>query len=110
MVTQSISLDVNGRTVHLTIDDLAMPLLYALRNDLGLHGPCFGCGLAQCGVCTAHLDGAAIRSCVFPGVACDCAPCRFRRKKLSMQSTGAPDGHFRRSTLLIRSLAPMRTP
>src|SRR5260370_40051577 len=44
-----------------------MPLLYALRNDLGLHGPRFGCGLGQCGACTVHLDGAAIRSCVFPG-------------------------------------------
>ena len=66
---QSISLDVNGRTVRLTIDDPAMPLLYALRNDLGLHGPRFGCGLGQCGACTVHLDGAAIRSCVFPAVA-----------------------------------------
>jgi nicotinate dehydrogenase subunit A len=67
--TQSISLDVNGRAVRLTIDDPAMPLLYALRNDLGLHGPRFGCGLGQCGACTVHLDGAAIRSCVFPAVA-----------------------------------------
>jgi nicotinate dehydrogenase subunit A len=67
--TQSISLDVNGRTARLTIDDPAMPLLYALRNDLGLHGPRFGCGLGQCGACTVHLDGAAIRSCVFPAVA-----------------------------------------
>src|ERR1700693_5449563 len=66
---KSISLDVNGRTVRLTIDDPAMPLLYALRNDLGLHGPRFGCGLGQCGACTVHLDGAAIRSCVFPAVA-----------------------------------------
>jgi nicotinate dehydrogenase subunit A len=67
--TQSISLNVNGRTVRLTINDPAMPLLYALRNDLGLHGPRFGCGLGQCGACTVHLDGAAIRSCVIPAVA-----------------------------------------
>src|SRR6266851_5739768 len=67
--TQSISLEVNGRPVRLTIDDPAMPLLYALRNDLGLHGPRFGCGLGQCGACTVHLDGAAIRSCVIPAVA-----------------------------------------
>ena len=53
----------------MTIDDPAMPLLYALRNDLGLHGPRFGCGLGQCGACTVHLDGAAIRSCVIPAVA-----------------------------------------
>jgi nicotinate dehydrogenase subunit A len=67
--TQTISLTVNGRTVRLTIDDPAMPLLYALRNDLGLRGPRFGCGLGQCGACTVHLDGAAIRSCVIPAVA-----------------------------------------
>jgi nicotinate dehydrogenase subunit A len=43
-----------------------MPLLYALRNDLRLNGPKFGCGLAQCGACTVILDGNAIRSCVTP--------------------------------------------
>ena len=59
-------LDVNGEVVTATVDDPAMPLLYFLRNDLGLHGPRFGCGLGQCGACTVHLDGAAIRSCVFP--------------------------------------------
>ncbi len=43
-----------------------MPLLYALRNDLGLHGPRFGCGLGQCGACTVHIDGKPMRSCSFP--------------------------------------------
>jgi nicotinate dehydrogenase subunit A len=43
-----------------------MPLLYALRNDLGLHGPRFGCGLGQCGACTVHIDGNAVRSCITP--------------------------------------------
>jgi nicotinate dehydrogenase subunit A len=65
---QTISLDVNGKTERVAIDDPAMPLLYALRDDLGLHGPRFGCGLGQCGACTVHLDGSAIRSCVFPAV------------------------------------------
>ena len=65
---QSISLDVNGKTASLTIDDPTIPLLYALRDDLGLHGPRFGCGLGQCGACTVLLDGSAIRSCVFPAV------------------------------------------
>jgi nicotinate dehydrogenase subunit A len=41
-----------------------MPLLYALRNDVGLNNPHFGCGVAQCGACTVHLDGQPIRSCV----------------------------------------------
>jgi aerobic-type carbon monoxide dehydrogenase small subunit (CoxS/CutS family) len=43
-----------------------MPLLYALRDDLGLANPHFGCGLAQCGACTVHLEGEAVRSCVLP--------------------------------------------
>ena len=42
------------------------PLLYALRNDLGLNGPKFGCGMAQCGACTVHIDGVAVRSCITP--------------------------------------------
>ena len=49
-----------------TFDDPEMPLLYVLRDNLGLHGPRFGCGLGQCGACTVHIDGAAIRSCVTP--------------------------------------------
>ena len=59
-------LDVNGKQVIADVADPAMPLLYFLRNELGLHGPRFGCGLGQCGACTVHLDGAAIRSCVYP--------------------------------------------
>jgi aerobic-type carbon monoxide dehydrogenase small subunit (CoxS/CutS family) len=46
--------------------DPSMPLLYALRNDLGLNNPHFGCGLGQCGACTVHLDGAPVRSCSTP--------------------------------------------
>ena len=60
------SLNVNGRQVSITIDDPAMPLLYALRDNLALKGPRFGCGLAQCGACTVHVDGNAVRSCVTP--------------------------------------------
>src|SRR3982751_5286719 len=64
-MTQKFSLNVNGKTQ--TVDsDPDMPLLYALRNDLGLSNPRFGCGLAQCGACTVHLDGRAVRSCVLP--------------------------------------------
>ncbi len=63
---QSFPLNVNGRAVEIKVDDPAMPLLYALRNDLGLHGPRFGCGLGQCGACTVHVDGAAVRSCITP--------------------------------------------
>jgi nicotinate dehydrogenase subunit A len=59
------SLNVNGK-VHSIDADPDMPLLYALRNDVGLNNPHFGCGLAQCGACTVHLNGQAIRSCVTP--------------------------------------------
>ncbi len=56
---------VDGKPV--TVDaDAAMPLLYALRNDLKMANPKFGCGLAQCGACTVHLDGEPVRSCVLP--------------------------------------------
>jgi nicotinate dehydrogenase subunit A len=58
------SLNVNGRQVSITIDDPDMPLLYALRDNLALTGPRFGCGLAQCGACTVHVDDNAVRSCV----------------------------------------------
>jgi nicotinate dehydrogenase subunit A len=64
-MTQTISLNVNGKA-HQIEADPDMPLLYALRNDLGLNNPRFGCGLAQCGACTVHLDGQPIRSCVTP--------------------------------------------
>ena len=64
-MTQKFSLVVDGKPA--TVDaDPAMPLLYALRNDLGLGNPKFGCGKAQCGACTVHLDGAPVRSCVLP--------------------------------------------
>jgi len=57
-----ISLRVNGKTQ--TVDaEPEMPLLYALRNDLQLNGPKFGCGLGQCGACTVIIGGQAVRSC-----------------------------------------------
>jgi len=62
MATKALS--VNGKRVRITIDDPDMPLLYALRDNLALRGPRFGCGLAQCGACTVHIDGKAVRSCV----------------------------------------------
>jgi nicotinate dehydrogenase subunit A len=60
-----VSLDVNGRT-HSIEADPDMPLLYALRDQLGLNNPHFGCGLAQCGACTVHVDGQPVRSCITP--------------------------------------------
>ena len=63
-MAQRKSLNVNGKSVNITIDDPDMPLLYALRDNLALRGARFGCGLAQCGACTVHVDGRAVRSCV----------------------------------------------
>lgn len=66
---RSISLHVNGADQSVSLEDEAMPLLYALRDGLGLNGPKFGCGLGQCGACTVLLDGVAIRSCITPTAA-----------------------------------------
>jgi nicotinate dehydrogenase subunit A len=62
-MAKTILLNVNGKSVKIVADDPDMPLLYALRDNLGLHGPRFGCGLGQCGACTVHVDGKAVRSC-----------------------------------------------
>lgn len=59
------SLKVNGRTRVVNVD-ADTPLLYVLRENLALKGPRFGCGLGQCGACTVHVDGQAVRSCTLP--------------------------------------------
>jgi nicotinate dehydrogenase subunit A len=61
----AVSLKVNG-TVHSVTAEPDTPLLYVLRNDLGLNAAKFGCGLGQCGACTVLVDGAPLRSCVTP--------------------------------------------
>jgi aerobic-type carbon monoxide dehydrogenase small subunit (CoxS/CutS family) len=61
----NVTLNVNG-TAHVLDVDLATPLLYILRNDVGVQGPRFGCGLGQCGACTVIINGEAVRSCTRP--------------------------------------------
>ncbi len=61
----SITLRVNGAARTVDVEP-SVPLLYILRNDLGLQGPKFGCGLGQCGACTVIINGVATRSCVTP--------------------------------------------
>jgi nicotinate dehydrogenase subunit A len=61
----TVSLKVNG-AVHSVAAEPDTPLLYVLRNDLGLNGAKFGCGLGQCGACTVMVDGAPVRSCITP--------------------------------------------
>jgi isoquinoline 1-oxidoreductase subunit alpha len=60
-----ITLNINGNEKTVTVDG-ATPLLWVLRDVLGMTGTKFGCGIAQCGACTVHLDGRAIRSCQLP--------------------------------------------
>jgi aerobic-type carbon monoxide dehydrogenase small subunit (CoxS/CutS family) len=67
-MTMSLMLKVNGK-LHTVEADASTPLLYILRNDLGLQGPRFGCGLGQCGACTVIINGAATRSCILPASA-----------------------------------------
>jgi len=59
------TLEVNGKQVTVDVEP-EMPLLWVLRDELGLTGTKYGCGIAQCGACTVHIDGQATRSCVMP--------------------------------------------
>ena len=58
-------LTINGRTLEVNVNP-STPLLWALREQVGLTGTKYGCGIAQCGSCTVHIDGAPVRSCVLP--------------------------------------------
>jgi nicotinate dehydrogenase subunit A len=85
MMAISKSLNVNGKRVTVKIDDPDMPLLYALRDNLALHGPRFGCGLAQCGACTVHVDGKAVRSCTMP-----LSQISAQQKVVTLEGLGTP--------------------
>ncbi|KAB7782752.1 (2Fe-2S)-binding protein [Methylorubrum populi] len=85
-MAQQMSLDVNGNATRVTVDDPETPLLYVLRDDLGLHGPRFGCGLGQCGSCTVHIDGQAVRSCITP-----VSGLKPGAKIVTLEGLGGPD-------------------
>lgn len=68
-MSESLKLSVNGREREIRAEGNT-PLLYVLRNDLGLNGPQFGCGLGQCGACTVLIDGEAVHSCNLPVSRC----------------------------------------
>ncbi|KQO70771.1 (2Fe-2S)-binding protein [Methylobacterium sp. Leaf87] len=86
-MAQPVSLHVNGRAVSVRVDDPETPLLYVLRNDLQLHGPRFGCGLGQCGACTVHIDGAAVRSCITP-----LSSLKPGQAIVTLEGLGSPEG------------------
>jgi nicotinate dehydrogenase subunit A len=83
-MSMRISFQLNGKPASISTDDPQTPLLYALRDGLGLRGPRFGCGLGQCGACTVHLDDAAVRSCVIPVSAV------AGRKVVTLEGLGTP--------------------
>jgi nicotinate dehydrogenase subunit A len=84
LMPQKVTLNVNGADHALELEPDSM-LLYALRDDMGLRGPKFGCGLAQCGACTVLLDGSATRSCVTPVSAVGNA------KVVTLEGLGTPE-------------------
>jgi isoquinoline 1-oxidoreductase alpha subunit len=84
-----ISLNINGETKTLDVTD-DTPLLWALRDVLGMTGTKFGCGIAQCGACTVHVDGEAVRSCMLPVGAIDAAS-----KITTIEGVGATDAGAR---------------
>jgi aerobic-type carbon monoxide dehydrogenase small subunit (CoxS/CutS family) len=65
-----ITLQINGKARKVTVDG-DTPLLWVLRDNLGLTGTKYGCGIAQCGACTVHIDGAAVKACVTPVSTCE---------------------------------------
>ena len=65
-MAETRTLRINGKAVVVGPADPSTPLLYLLRNDANLHGVHFGCGLGQCGACTVHVNGEAVRSCTKP--------------------------------------------
>src|SRR3569623_1655434 len=99
-MTQKFTLNVNGKT-HTVDADPDMPLLYALRDDIGRNNPRFGCGLAQCGACTVHMDGQAIRSCVAPVSSVGDA------KVVPLADLGSPDQPHPLQTAYIEEQVPL---
>jgi isoquinoline 1-oxidoreductase subunit alpha len=80
------TLHVNGKDYQVDVDP-QMPLLWVLRDYLGLKGTKFGCGMAQCGSCTVHLDGYPIRSCSYP------ASAATGKKIITIEGIGDPTDH-----------------
>src|SRR5687768_7971342 len=85
-MAESRSLNVNGKPVTISVDDPEQSLLVALRDNLALNGPLFGCGLAQCGACTVHVDGKAVRSCVMP-----LSKISAQQKVVTLDGLGTPE-------------------
>ncbi len=94
----TIDLTVNDKKVSLDVDP-ATPLLFALRNDLQLNGPKFGCGVAQCGACTVLVDGSPVRSCVTPVTSV------VGRAIVTLEGLGSPEQPHPLQTAFIKEQA-----
>src|ERR1043165_4253748 len=98
-MTSDFTLHVNGKQHRINADP-DMPLLYDLRNDIGLNNPKFGCGLAQCGACTVHIDGQPVRSCVPP------VSDAVNRKIVTLAGLGTPEKPHPLQTAYIEEQVP----
>jgi nicotinate dehydrogenase subunit A len=95
----SFVLNVNGGARTVSVRDADEPLLYVLRNSLGLTGAKFGCGLGQCGTCTVLVDGEAVRSCLLPVAKVG------ERKVVTIEGLGTPDRPHPLQAAFIREQA-----
>ena len=84
---KSQTLNVNGKRVKVAVDPTT-PLLWVLRDELELTGTKYACGIAQCGACTVHIDGQAIRACVYPVSAVN-----SKQKIVTIEGLSADDSH-----------------
>jgi len=82
-MTINTKLNINGKDHEVTVE-AEMPLLWVLRDEIGLTGTKFGCGIAQCGACTVHVDGQAIRSCSYPVG-------QIKGKVTTIEGSGSPE-------------------
>ena len=98
-MAQAVRLDVNGTIHTLNVDDPDMPLLYALRDELGMNNPHFGCGLSQCGACTVLMDGQPTRSCITP------LSTVAARKVVTLAGLGTPDDPHPLQTAFVEAQA-----
>jgi nicotinate dehydrogenase subunit A len=97
-MASKLTIAVNGKD-HPVTATADTPLLYVLRNELEMHGPRFGCGLSQCGACTVHVNGKAVRSCITPvaGV--------VGQKVTTLEGLGTPEKPHKLQTAFIETQA-----
>jgi len=99
-MAETKTLRINGKSVAVGPADPSTHLLYVLRNDVGLHGPHFGCGLGQCGACTVHVNGEAVRSCIRP-----LSSLSGRDEIITLEGLGAPGRPHKLQTAFIEEQA-----